>query len=65
MNPLKQLLNNEKPYRVADKIGMPRNTLYRMMKDELPKSVRIETIEKIAGYFGYQVEIKLVRKDDC
>jgi len=65
VNPLRQLLREkERPYRVADKIGMPRNTVYRMLnKDGIPRSARIETLEKIARYFGYRIEINLVLEE--
>ena len=65
MNPIRELLNNEPPYRVADKIGMPRNTLYKVAnKAGIPQSTTIRTIAKIAKYFGYRVEIQLVKDND-
>jgi plasmid maintenance system antidote protein VapI len=64
MNVIRELLQSNKAYRVADAIGMPRVTIYRLIKgDTLPKSTRLETIERIANHFGYRVEIKLVKKN--
>lgn len=62
MNPLRELLNGKKPYRVADEIKMPRNTVYRMLNEAgIPKSARIETLERIARYFGYRIEINFIK----
>jgi hypothetical protein len=64
MNPIRELLNGEPPYRIADKIGMPRNTLYKVVRETgIPESTTIRTIAKIASYFGYRVEIQLVKDD--
>lgn len=53
---------NAKPYRVADEIKMPRNTVYRMLNEAgIPKSARIETLERIARYFGYRIEINFIK----
>ena len=65
MNPLRELLDGRRPYRIADEMHMPRNTVYRMLdKDGIPKSARLETLEKIARYFGYRIEIRLVEDND-
>lgn len=67
MNPFEQLLkeNNVKAYQVASKIGMPYSTVYRVVRDTgIPDGTMIKTIKEIASYFGYRVEIRLIKLDD-
>ena len=61
-NPLKTLINQSKikPYQVADRIGMNRNKIYRALSR--PATTKLETLDQIARYFGYRIEIRLVKE---
>jgi len=60
-NPLFELFqsSNDKAYRIADSIGMPRNTIYRYTGKRLPSRFEAMTVERIAAHFGQRVVISL------
>ena len=49
---------------IAPKMGMSKNTITKLIaRDGIPRKVKLETLDKIAGYFGYNVEVKFTPKD--
>ena len=58
---LKELIGNESVSSVAKKIGLPQQTLSRYLLCQ--REVGIETLCKIADYFGEDLDILTGRKD--
>ena len=58
-NPLQILLLelSVPAYKVADKANITRNTIYHLLKDDIPDGTQLKTLRKVAAALGYRVEI--------
>lgn len=58
-NPLQALFSELSlpAYKVADKANITRNTVYHLLKDDIPDGTQLKTLRKVAASLGYRVEI--------
>lgn len=49
---------------IAPQVKLSRNTITKLVNFELPRQVKLETLDKLASHFGYRVEVNLVRIDE-
>lgn len=64
MNPLRQIFKegDVPAYRLAPVVGLSRNTIAKIIsRNGIPEEAQIKTLNKLAKYFGYRVEINLVK----
>lgn len=55
---------NDEPIKTfAPKVGMSKNTVTKLIaKAGIPRKVKLETLDKLAAYFGYEVQLRFVIK---
>lgn len=46
---------------IAPQVNLSRNTIGKLVGFELPRQVKLETLDKLASYFGYRVKVTLER----
>ncbi len=64
MNPLRQIFKEGDipAYILAPMVGLSRNTIAKIIsRNGIPEEAQIKTLNKLANYFGYQIEISLVK----
>ena len=66
-NPLRQIFKQGDipAYKLAPVVGLSRNTIAKIIsRNGIPEEAQIKTLNKLAKYFGYRIEIGLVPDND-
>lgn len=67
-NPFRVLVkaqHDESILSVAEKTNLSRNTITKIIAlAGIPRQVRLETLDRLAGYFGYRVKVSLEKENE-